>query len=185
MNDDAHESHIKRNIAWASGILGTMIAIVSLYLTWPRPMSLDEWVSRANSVCDQDAGNITSYGTSMWRGIGTVWHDLLFRIPPQDDINKLIDEINSFAGVEQKLNGDLERIPKPGSRQSEIKKMLNEQAAGKDELYKAAAQLISADAADVASVENSLRAVNADIAAAGPRWKQAKTLSDQLGMKCT
>ncbi|MGW1607162.1 hypothetical protein [Streptomyces eurythermus] len=188
MSEDAKakKSSLPGKIGWLAGIVGAIAGALSLYFTlWPKPPSIDDWASKATSVCNQDARDVKSDVRAAQEAIAIIAQDAQAGSMPQSDFNNLTDVMNSLSGDQQKLVGDLQAIPRPGSHHSDVDSIINEQKAGSEDIYKASGELGSANVNDLSSVITAVESANSDLSDAIPHWRNAQQVAGQLGVQCS
>ncbi|MGW3073719.1 MULTISPECIES: hypothetical protein [unclassified Kitasatospora] len=185
-NQATKKSGLSGKIGWLAGIVAAIAAALTLYFTlWPKPPSIGEWTSKATSVCNVDARDVNKDLRSTQEAIAVVAQDAQTGSVPQGDFNNLTDAVNSLAGDQQKLVGDLQAIPRPGSDKSNVDAIINAQAAGSQSVYKASADLGSANVADLDSVILAVAAANSDLGGAVSHWQDAQQAAGRLGVSCS
>ncbi|MFG2917908.1 hypothetical protein ACGF0D_34070 [Kitasatospora sp. NPDC048298] len=185
-NQAAKKSSLSVKIGWLAGIVAAIAAALTLYFTlWPKPSSIGEWKSKATSVCNQDARDVKKDLRSAQEALAVVYQDAQVGSVPQGDFNSLTDAVNSLAGDQQKLVGDLQAIPRPGSNHSDVDTIINEQAAGSQSVYRASADLGSANVYDPNSVTVAVQAASSDLGGAVSHLQNSQQAAGQLGVSCS
>ncbi len=149
----------KKTLSWWVAIVAGIATVVTLFITLqdrPKPFTFDDWVVRANSVCDQDAGAVSANVRSGNQDYQAIVQDLQYGQPAQADLAKLATDLGNAADGVRKAHGDLAAIPKPNSRQSDVRDALEELNRDQESMARAADDLQGVDASDPSSIQSAM-----------------------------
>ncbi|MFE4874320.1 hypothetical protein [Streptomyces sp. NPDC056682] len=155
----------KKTISWWIAIAAGVATVVTLFVTLqdrPKPFTFEDWATHANSICDQDAGAVSANVRSGNQDYQALVQDLQYGQPAQTDFAKFATDLGNAADGVRKTNGDLAAIPKPNSRQPDVRDALEELNRDQDSMARAADDLQNVDASDPSSIQSSMEQATID-----------------------